>query len=144
MTVLVLFFLFSLSFSASLFCLFFFFFNDTATTEIYTLSLHDALPISGPSCTLQSRPSSNRRQALRTPGESLLASGDQLPCSSSLWIAGRVTRQCELRARVLYPFEELIGVEHARYRVEVADHVAVFRHIVLVPHLDRLPEGQPD
>src|SRR5260221_10621135 len=29
-------------------CLFmFFFFNDTATTEIYTLSLHDALPISG-------------------------------------------------------------------------------------------------
>src|SRR5258705_13898322 len=25
-----------------------FFFNDTATTEIYTLSLHDALPISGP------------------------------------------------------------------------------------------------
>src|SRR6478752_4544811 len=34
----------------SLFFLFFFcfFFNDTATTEIYTLSLHDALPIGGP------------------------------------------------------------------------------------------------
>src|SRR3989449_8744066 len=29
-----------------LFISFFFFFNDTATTEIYTLSLHDALPIS--------------------------------------------------------------------------------------------------
>src|SRR3712207_7134711 len=29
----------------SIYCLFFFF-NDTATTEIYTLSLHDALPIS--------------------------------------------------------------------------------------------------
>src|SRR5258708_9713013 len=29
---------------ASMYC-FFFFFNDTATTEIYTLSLHDALPI---------------------------------------------------------------------------------------------------
>src|SRR5690349_25108195 len=30
-----------------LLCLiYFFFFNDTATTEIYTLSLHDALPIS--------------------------------------------------------------------------------------------------
>src|SRR2546426_4285394 len=26
-------------------CVFVFFFNDTATTEIYTLSLHDALPI---------------------------------------------------------------------------------------------------
>src|SRR5574342_1421118 len=29
------------------FFLLFFFFNDTATTEIYTLSLHDALPICG-------------------------------------------------------------------------------------------------
>src|SRR5690242_21776471 len=36
-----LFFFLSLYFSL----LFFFFFNDTATTEIYTLSLHDALPI---------------------------------------------------------------------------------------------------
>jgi len=33
-----------LGFVCSLF-VFFFFFNDTATTEIYTLSLHDALPI---------------------------------------------------------------------------------------------------
>src|SRR2546422_9393973 len=32
--------------SLSLCSSFFFFFNDTATTEIYTLSLHDALPIS--------------------------------------------------------------------------------------------------
>src|SRR5215472_2947927 len=31
------------------FSIFFFFFNDTATTEIYTLSLHDALPICLPS-----------------------------------------------------------------------------------------------
>src|SRR2546421_8010793 len=30
----------------SAYIFFFFFFNDTATTEIYTLSLHDALPIS--------------------------------------------------------------------------------------------------
>src|SRR5258707_9758025 len=36
----------------------FFFFNDTATTEIYTLSLHDALPISA----------SSRRTAAGTPG----------------------------------------------------------------------------
>src|SRR5256886_7642536 len=33
-------------FAAAAVLLFFFFFNDTATTEIYTLSLHDALPIS--------------------------------------------------------------------------------------------------
>src|SRR5947208_16874212 len=32
--------------SLFLFSMLFFFFNDTATTEIYTLSLHDALPIS--------------------------------------------------------------------------------------------------
>src|SRR6478672_13685162 len=41
-------------------CLFFFlffFFNDTATTEIYTLSLHDALPISP--CPRWSRPHSS-------------------------------------------------------------------------------------
>src|SRR2546425_9034631 len=30
---------------SSAMCFYFFFFNDTATTEIYTLSLHDALPI---------------------------------------------------------------------------------------------------
>src|SRR2546430_17090326 len=33
--------------------LLFFFFNDTATTEIYTLSLHDALPISSPARPVQ-------------------------------------------------------------------------------------------
>src|SRR6267378_7613757 len=35
-----------------MFC--FFFFNDTATTEIYTLSLHDALPISPPTSSTRS------------------------------------------------------------------------------------------
>src|SRR2546425_10827151 len=38
--------LYYLLLSLSLLSFFFFFFNDTATTEIYTLSLHDALPIS--------------------------------------------------------------------------------------------------
>src|ERR671926_738566 len=39
---------------------FFFFFNDTATTEIYTLSLHDALPISSPPASPE-RPATSRR-----------------------------------------------------------------------------------
>src|SRR3712207_9596713 len=39
----------------------FFFFNDTATTEIYTLSLHDALPISSRPRPRRSRPSPRRR-----------------------------------------------------------------------------------
>src|SRR5574340_1704550 len=41
--------------------LFFFFFNDTATTEIYTLSLHDALPILNKEL---SRHESNSQQAI--------------------------------------------------------------------------------
>src|SRR6266581_5006524 len=44
----ILFSSFALLFLILLFLLFFFFFNDTAPTEIYTLSLHDALPISSP------------------------------------------------------------------------------------------------
>src|SRR2546426_6506657 len=39
---------------------FFFFFNDTATTEIYTLSLHDALPIC---CIMASIPAEKYRAA---------------------------------------------------------------------------------
>src|SRR3712207_7013247 len=49
-----------------------FFFNDTATTEIYTLSLHDALPISS-----RARPP---RRAPRSPGP---------PGASCRWPAGR-------------------------------------------------------
>src|SRR3712207_6923943 len=40
----------------------FFFFNDTATTEIYTLSLHDALPIS-PGATLPRRRAAARQSS---------------------------------------------------------------------------------
>src|SRR5687768_18236884 len=39
----------------SIFFFLFFFFNDTATTEIYTLSLHDALPIYGAGCAAAER-----------------------------------------------------------------------------------------
>src|SRR2546430_6959238 len=44
----------------------FFFFNDTATTEIYTLSLHDALPISGSPA--PPRPSPRRPGRTGPPG----------------------------------------------------------------------------
>src|SRR2546423_10727377 len=48
---------------------FFFFFNDTATTEIYTLSLHDALPISSGSSRAD-RPLRDRvRPARSGPGD---------------------------------------------------------------------------
>src|SRR2546430_14594126 len=56
--------------SAILQIIFFFFFNDTATTEIYTLSLHDALPIS------------------RWPARTALASvPPQVSSTSSRWAA---------------------------------------------------------
>src|SRR5699024_12596489 len=39
---------------------FFFFFTATATTEIYTLSLHDALPISFSACAMRAFPSTTQ------------------------------------------------------------------------------------
>src|SRR5258708_29882828 len=52
----------------------FFFFNDTATTEIYTLSLHDALPISLTTPALariESFPAGFRTQMVQTNGTRL-------------------------------------------------------------------------
>src|SRR3712207_8575490 len=48
---------------------FFFFFNDTATTEIYTLSLHDALPISD----------HGEDQRVAGGGRQAVVPGDQVP-----------------------------------------------------------------
>src|SRR2546422_7504857 len=57
---------------------FFFFFNDTATTEIYTLSLHDALPIS-----------SARRPWRRTSRASTASSRSaRVPSSVARWLSG--------------------------------------------------------
>src|SRR5215469_8866738 len=66
------------------FCLlfFFFFFNDTATTEIYTLSLHDALPITWLRCSPHpsglSRPADNLRRSEEHTSE--LQSRRELVC----------------------------------------------------------------
>src|SRR5256885_12421432 len=53
-------------------CFFFFFFNDTATTEIYTLSPHDALPIwtSRATSFCARRSSGSRRGASTAPRRS--------------------------------------------------------------------------
>src|SRR3712207_8711941 len=59
---------------------FFFFFNDTATTEIYTLSLHDALPISG--------------RAAR-PGHAAPAGPGGLPVDYKRHLADELTRRSE-------------------------------------------------
>src|SRR5882762_6370960 len=53
------------------FIYYFFFFNDTATTEIYTLSLHDALPASAVG---------NRKAISRVADKVFSASGSICPC----------------------------------------------------------------
>src|SRR6266511_3101886 len=61
----------------------FFFFNDTATTEIYTLSLHDALPISCPRAPAAARPGTPPRPAAGRRSEehtSELQSRENLVC----------------------------------------------------------------
>src|SRR5256885_16923771 len=59
----------------------FFFFNDTATTEFYTLSLHDALPISPcrEDCFFRARIRAARSQLPQTPPRPMTA----LPASSA-------------------------------------------------------------
>src|SRR2546430_17729445 len=51
----------------------FFFFNDTATTEIYTLSLHDALPISATQLVFSVEPSTTSAGAAITPAVQVTA-----------------------------------------------------------------------
>src|SRR3712207_9228170 len=89
-------------------CVLFFFFNDTATTEIYTLSLHDALPISrgegsqGPSKWGRTLAGSRRHRGRRRSEEhtSELQSRQYLVCrlllekkkkSQCSWLASRFT-----------------------------------------------------
>src|SRR5256885_3784928 len=56
----------------------FFFFNDTATTEIYTLSLHDALPIYGDGARARAHDEAGGRAAAHRPGrESAARTGDR-------------------------------------------------------------------
>src|SRR5688572_33187727 len=52
---------------------FFFFFNATATTEIYTLSLHDALPI----CTRETHLNDSVRLKWNSPSYSSITSPDR-------------------------------------------------------------------
>src|SRR5260370_42291034 len=65
---------------------FFFFFNDTATTEIYTLSLHDALPI----CTPSGGPGSARRACgVKARRPARRGEGGRRPCRPAAPVRGR-------------------------------------------------------
>src|SRR5256885_9306224 len=69
---------------------FFFFFNDTATTEIYTLSLHDALPISA-------------RQGRRLQRDMFRAQQLQRDLAREVRLLGRVDRSEEHTSELQSP-----------------------------------------
>src|SRR5215211_9188351 len=81
--------------SAALAALFFFFFNDTATTEIYTLSLHDALPIFRQARCGQPPPDGHRdRRARSEEHTSELQSHSDLVCRLLLEKKKSSRRRC--------------------------------------------------
>src|SRR2546426_6355216 len=85
------------------FFLFFFFFNDTATTEIYTLSLHDALPICVPARRIrdESRLGAYAHVAAGRPlGGTGAAVGDDVGCRSEEHTS-ELQSPCNLVCRLL-------------------------------------------
>src|SRR6266446_6698507 len=76
-------------------CFFLFFFNDTATTEIYTLSLHDALPISRRRRTSCSRgcPASAAGRGLCAGAESRRVPQRKLPTAIR---GGELAKRCDV------------------------------------------------
>src|SRR5258708_25777825 len=84
----------------------YFFFNDTASTEIYSLSLHDALPISTPLASLSLRPSMSH-QGLLSSGAPAVVRRQPRRChkSSSLQLVrqARFTRSEEHTSELQSP-----------------------------------------
>src|SRR3712207_8078877 len=97
---------------------FFFFFNDTATTEIYTLSLHDALPISRESALTRSM--STWSMTATSPGRSRLVrflvrrSSRTVPVTPGAASGARPRRREPMRmACTLPPRLGAAGLRHA-------------------------------
>src|SRR2546429_379722 len=101
--------------------MFFFFFNDTATTEIYTLSLHDALPVAAEHC------------HARRPFESccnLSEFGDALGCLKNVEIgAGEhdLRRQCFDRIGTRAQSATLF-IQHFQYPAPARNPLCKLRH----------------
>src|SRR6266478_9649699 len=73
---------------------FFFFFNDTATTEIYTLSLHDALPIS---------PCGSYQPFQASDGGRGIAAGESVEAAAAVVVGGGEGRGAKPRFESSYP-----------------------------------------
>src|SRR3989442_7831366 len=93
----------------------FFFFNDTATTEIYTLSLHDALPISLMGSNMQ-------RQAvplLRTAAPLVGTGMEEITARDSGAVDRKSTRLNSSHVRISYA---VFCLEKIIERVSIVDH----------------------
>src|SRR5256885_3393359 len=88
--------------------LFFFFFNDTATTEIYTLSLHDALPISS-----RAAPSTRSRRRRSCCGRA------RSPPSRSEEHTSELQSPCNLVCRLLLEKKKKIMVRTSIYLISL-------------------------
>src|SRR3989441_610340 len=98
---------------------FFFFFNDTATTEIYTLSLHDALPICGFSLPGLSDGESIWRRIGRRHGSRQNGADPHLACLAARGrrrdYASTKRRHCEWQRKQPRSFAEPSGVPQIRH-----------------------------
>src|SRR3712207_8867357 len=99
-------------------CLAFFFFNDTATTEIYTLSLHDALPISA-----YARRTASAMSAARSVSANGLSSDSMRSASSPMTTSARRSEEhtSELQSRQYLVCRLLL--EKKKYYEWIYNHV---------------------
>src|SRR2546430_7303518 len=92
------------------FFFFFFFFNDTATTEIYTLSLHDALPISA-------EPEETSDGAVAHPVQE-----HQAPAKRSEEHTSELQSQSNLVCRLLLEKKKKNKTHTIQYNIKLSNH----------------------
>src|SRR2546430_6692465 len=95
----------------------FFFFNDTATTEIYTLSLHDALPIFAQWRGVRQL-RTHRRRSLRRGDHELRAA--QLVHDRSEEHTSELQSQSNIVCRLLLEKKKSDAIRHCRLRARIA------------------------
>src|SRR6476660_5604786 len=108
------------------FFVFFFFFNDTATTEIYTLSLHDALPVFG--MPWFPRPASAYAEFVTAPSRHFARRPDALGVveAGGLPLAGLTAWQCLVDVARVQPGQRVLvhagagGVGHLAVQIAKA------------------------
>src|SRR5256885_13219013 len=105
--------------TALLFLSFFFFFNDTATTEIYTLSLHDALPIlKHPDTPCGLKTDAERARHVRHRVREMLNSRGEwelVPPTRSEEHTSELQSPCNLVCRLLLEKKKKLGVTPAHH-----------------------------